>query len=113
MLEHTHFSDGTSQPALTISRPQKTCGGSELPGAPQGESASPEQSQEQEIPLSLAPALQPLSVQELVSEGRRGRASDFRGGSLMTGSSAAKAVLALSTQADRCAIAWAAPPQLL
>uniref|UniRef100_A0A8C4LXK5 ARFGEF family member 3 n=1 Tax=Equus asinus asinus TaxID=83772 RepID=A0A8C4LXK5_EQUAS len=101
VLEHTHFSDGTSQPALTISRPQKTCGGSELPGAPQGESASPEQSQEQEIPLSLAPALQPLSVQELVSEGRRGRASDFRGGSLMTGSSAAKAVLALSTQADR------------
>ncbi|XP_058422171.1 brefeldin A-inhibited guanine nucleotide-exchange protein 3 isoform X4 [Diceros bicornis minor] len=101
MLEHTHFSDGTSQPPLTISQPQKAPGGSELLGAPQCEGASLEQSLEQESSLSTTPVIQPLSIQELIREGSRGRASDFRGGSLMTGSSAAKVVLTLSTQADR------------
>lgn len=101
-LEHTHFSDGTSQPALTISQPQKASGGSGPFGDPECEGSPHEQSLEQESSLSTAPVIQPLSIQELVREGSRGRASDFRGGSLMTGSSAAKAVLTLSTQADRC-----------
>lgn len=100
-LEHTHFSDGTSQPPLTISQPQKASGGSGLLGDPECEGSAPEQSLEPESSLSAAPVIQPLSIQELVREGSRGRASDFRGGSLMTGSSAAKAVLTLSTQADR------------
>ncbi|ELK09679.1 Brefeldin A-inhibited guanine nucleotide-exchange protein 3 [Pteropus alecto] len=100
-LEHTHFSDGTSQPALTISQPQKASGGSGPFGDPECEGSPHEQSLEQESSLSTAPVIQPLSIQELVREGSRGRASDFRGGSLMTGSSAAKAVLTLSTQADR------------
>ncbi|XP_045428532.1 brefeldin A-inhibited guanine nucleotide-exchange protein 3 isoform X4 [Pipistrellus kuhlii] len=100
-LEHTHFRDGTSQPPLTISQPQKAPGGSGLLGDLECEGSPPEQSPEQESALSTAPVIQPLSIQELIREGSRGRASDFRGGSLMTGSSAAKAVLALSTQADR------------
>lgn len=100
-LEHTHFGDGASQPALTISQPQKAPGGPGLLGDPEGEGSPPEQSPEQESARSMAPVIQPLSIQELVREGGRGRACDFRGGSLMTGSSAAKAVLTLSTQADR------------
>ncbi|XP_070317644.1 brefeldin A-inhibited guanine nucleotide-exchange protein 3 isoform X1 [Odocoileus virginianus] len=99
-LEHTHFSDGTSQPPLTISQPQKAPRGGLL-GDPESEGSPQEQSLEQESSLSAAPVIQPLSIQELVREGSRGRASDFRGGSLMTGSSAAKVVLTLSTQADR------------
>ncbi|XP_044780112.1 brefeldin A-inhibited guanine nucleotide-exchange protein 3 isoform X4 [Bubalus bubalis] len=99
-LEHTHFSDGTSQPPLTISQPQKAPKGGLL-GDPASEGSPQEQSLEQESSLSAAPIIQPLSIQELVREGSRGRASDFRGGSLMTGSSAAKVVLTLSTQADR------------
>uniref|UniRef100_A0A3Q1MLA4 ARFGEF family member 3 n=1 Tax=Bos taurus TaxID=9913 RepID=A0A3Q1MLA4_BOVIN len=99
-LEHTHFSDGTSQPPLTISQPQKAPRGGLL-GDLESEGSAQEQSLEQESSLSAAPVIQPLSIQELVREGSRGRASDFRGGSLMTGSSAAKVVLTLSTQADR------------
>ena len=101
-FEHTHFSAGASQPALTISQPQKAPGGPGLLGDLEGEGSPPEQSPEQESSLSMAPIIQPLSIQELIREGGRGRACDFRGGSLMTGSSAAKAVLTLSTQADRC-----------
>lgn len=101
-LEHTHFSDGTSQPPLAISQPQKTPRGG-LIRDPESEGSPPEQSLEPESSLSAAPIIQPLSIQELVREGSRGRASDFRGGGLMTGSSAAKVVLTLSTQADRCA----------
>lgn len=101
-LEHTHFSDGTSQPPLAISQTQKAPGGPGLLGEPECEGSPPEQSPEQESSLSVAPVIQPLSIQELIREGSRGRASTFRGGSLMTGSSAAKAVLTLSTQADRC-----------
>lgn len=100
-LEHTHFSDSTSQPPLTISQPQKTSGGNRVLGDPECEDAGQEQSLEQESSLNMAPVLQPLSIQELIREGSRGRASDFRGSSLMTGSSAAKALLILSTQADR------------
>ncbi|KAK2505010.1 hypothetical protein MC885_004479, partial [Smutsia gigantea] len=100
-LEHTHFSDGTSQPPLTVSQPQKVPQGSGLLGEPECEGFPQDQNLEQESSLSTAPVIQPLSIQELIREGSRGRASDFRGSSLMTGSSAAKAVLTLSTQADR------------
>uniref|UniRef100_A0A5F9CGB2 ARFGEF family member 3 n=1 Tax=Oryctolagus cuniculus TaxID=9986 RepID=A0A5F9CGB2_RABIT len=100
-LEHTHFSDATLQPPVTISQPQKVSGSSGLPGDPECEGSPQEQSLEPGSSLSTAPIVQPLSIQELVREGSRGRASDFRGGSLMTGSSAAKVVLSLSTQADR------------
>lgn len=110
-LEHTHFSDGTAQPPLTISQPQKASGGSGLLGDPECEGLAPEQNLEPESSLSTAPVIQPLSIQELVREGSRGRASDFRGGSLMTGSSAAKAVLTLSTQADRYERSMVTTPQ--
>ncbi|XP_028913751.1 brefeldin A-inhibited guanine nucleotide-exchange protein 3 isoform X3 [Ornithorhynchus anatinus] len=101
-LEHTHFSDGTAQPPLTISQPQQASGG---PGPQEGhgaeDPASQESSVEQETSLRNTPIIQPPSIQELIKEGSKGRALDFRGGSLMSGSSAAKAVLTLSTQADR------------
>ncbi|VFV20289.1 brefeldin a-inhibited guanine [Lynx pardinus] len=100
-LEHTHFSAGTPQPPLTISQPQRAPGDSGLLGDPEREDSAAEQNPEPESSLSAAPVIQPLSIQELVREGSRGRASDFRGGGLMTGGSAAKAVLTLSTQADR------------
>uniref|UniRef100_A0A2K5Y8P6 ARFGEF family member 3 n=1 Tax=Mandrillus leucophaeus TaxID=9568 RepID=A0A2K5Y8P6_MANLE len=100
-LEHNHFSDGALQPPLTISQPQKATGSAGLLGDPECEGSPTEQSPEQGRSLSTAPIVQPLSIQDLVREGSRGRASDFRGGSLMSGSSAAKVVLTLSTQADR------------
>nr|XP_054347310.1 brefeldin A-inhibited guanine nucleotide-exchange protein 3 isoform X1 [Pongo pygmaeus] len=100
-LEHNHFSDGASQPPLTISQPQKATVSAGLLGDPECEGSPPEQSPEQGRSLNTAPVVQPLSIQDLVREGSRGRASDFRGGSLMSGSSAAKVVLTLSTQADR------------
>ncbi|XP_045150527.1 brefeldin A-inhibited guanine nucleotide-exchange protein 3 [Echinops telfairi] len=100
-LEHNHFSDGTAQPPLTISQPHKAPGSTGLLGDLECQDSLQELSLQQGSSLSPAPVIQPLSIQELVREGSRGRASDFRGGSLMTGGSAAKAVLALSTQADR------------
>ncbi|XP_037698916.1 brefeldin A-inhibited guanine nucleotide-exchange protein 3 isoform X2 [Choloepus didactylus] len=93
-LEHTHFSDAASRPSLTISQPQKA-GGCGLLGAPEAEDAAPEPG------LGPKRSLQPPSVQELVREGGRGRACELRGGSVLSGARAAKAVLALSTQADR------------
>lgn len=104
-LEHTHFSDATSQAPVTISQPQKVSSSPGLLGDLECEGSPQEQSLEQGSSLSSAPVIQPLSIQELVREGSRGRASDFRGGSLMSGNSAAKVVLSLSTQADRC-VAW-------
>ncbi|KAH0622339.1 hypothetical protein JD844_024553 [Phrynosoma platyrhinos] len=98
-LEHAHFSDGTSQAPVTITQAQQA------PGTPQGDGQptdpSQELTEEEETALRNTPVIQPVSIQELIKEGSKGRAFDFRGGSLMSGSSAAKAILTLSTQADR------------
>ncbi|MEQ2160437.1 Brefeldin A-inhibited guanine nucleotide-exchange protein 3, partial [Goodea atripinnis] len=98
-LEHTHFSDGSSQASslTTITQPsQQTAGmdlGLELSCEPSPEAA--------ELSLSQ-PVIQPLSIQELLKDSSRGgRGLDLKSGSLMTGTSAAKAVCTLSTQADR------------
>ncbi|XP_060096109.1 brefeldin A-inhibited guanine nucleotide-exchange protein 3 [Heteronotia binoei] len=98
-LEHTHFSDGTSQPPVPITRTQQAIGG--LHGEAQLTDSPQELLQEQEAALSNNPIIQPVSIQELLKEGSKGRTFDFRGGSLLSGSSAAKAILTLSTQADR------------
>ncbi|XP_040407905.1 brefeldin A-inhibited guanine nucleotide-exchange protein 3 isoform X11 [Cygnus olor] len=98
-LEHTHFSDGASQPSLTITQSQQAPGGLQ-PDSELGESPQ-ELTPEQETTLSSNPVIQPVSIQELIKESSKGRAFDFRGGSLLCGTSAAKAVLTLSTQADR------------
>lgn len=98
-LEHTHFSDGSSQPpSLTaITQQSQQAAGIDL-GMELSCEPSPEAS---ELGLSH-PVIQPLSIQELLREsGRGGRGLDLRSGSLMTGQSAAKAVCTLSTQADR------------
>uniref|UniRef100_A0A8C8SX81 ARFGEF family member 3 n=1 Tax=Pelusios castaneus TaxID=367368 RepID=A0A8C8SX81_9SAUR len=98
-LEHTHFSDGASQPALTITQSQQATGGLQVdyPSADSPRELTPEQ----ETTLSNSPVIQPVSIQDLIKESSKGRAFDFRGGSLLSGSNAAKAVLTLSTQADR------------
>lgn len=96
-LEHTHFSDGSlQQPSLTTITQQGDAVdlGLEL----SGEYLS-------EIPDlgSSQPVIQPLSIQELLREGGRGGRGmvDLKSGSLISGTSAAKAVCILSTQADR------------
>lgn len=97
-LEHTHFSDGSSQPSSLTTITQQHQHG---PAVDLGLELSCESSTEvSELGLSQ-PVIQPLSIQELLKESSRGRGLELRGGSLMTGSSAAKAVCTLSTQADR------------
>uniref|UniRef100_A0A3Q3J9L4 SEC7 domain-containing protein n=1 Tax=Monopterus albus TaxID=43700 RepID=A0A3Q3J9L4_MONAL len=98
-LEHTHFSDGSSQPSslTTITQQSQLAAGVDL-GLEMSCEPSPEAS---ELGLSQ-PVIQPLSIQELLRESSRGgRGPDLKSGSLMTGTSAAKAVCTLSTQADR------------
>uniref|UniRef100_A0A8C4E3D4 SEC7 domain-containing protein n=1 Tax=Dicentrarchus labrax TaxID=13489 RepID=A0A8C4E3D4_DICLA len=98
-LEHTHFSDGSSQPSslTTITQQSQQAAGVDL-GLELSCDPSPEAS---ELGLSQ-PVIQPLSIQELLRESSRGgRGLDLKSGSLMTGTSAAKAVCTLSTQADR------------
>uniref|UniRef100_A0A672LYM9 ARFGEF family member 3 n=1 Tax=Sinocyclocheilus grahami TaxID=75366 RepID=A0A672LYM9_SINGR len=93
-LEHTHFSDGGSQPPIAITQAQQAVA-VDLQLELSGE-ASPE------LELGLShPVIQPLSIQELLRESSHGKGFDLRGGSLLTGTSAAKAVCTLSTQADR------------
>ncbi|XP_031435442.1 brefeldin A-inhibited guanine nucleotide-exchange protein 3 isoform X2 [Clupea harengus] len=94
-LEHTHFSDGSSaQPHLAITQAQQAV---DLGLEPEGEP-----SPERELSLGLSqPVIQPLSIPELLKEGGRRKGLELRGGSLLTGPSAAKAVCTLSTQADR------------
>ncbi|KAK2824666.1 hypothetical protein Q5P01_021841 [Channa striata] len=98
-LEHTHFSDGSSQASslTTITQQSQQAAAIDL-GLELSCEPSPEAS---ELGLSQ-PVIQPLSIQELLRESSRGgRGLDLRSGSLMTGTSAAKAVCTLSTQADR------------
>ncbi|XP_062980680.1 brefeldin A-inhibited guanine nucleotide-exchange protein 3 [Elgaria multicarinata webbii] len=95
-LEHAHFSDGTSQPPVTITQAQQATGGLQ-----DVQSTDSPQELEPESTLRNNPIIQPVSIQELIKESSKGRTFDFRGGSLMNGSSAAKAILTLSTQADR------------
>uniref|UniRef100_A0A3B5A9U8 ARFGEF family member 3 n=1 Tax=Stegastes partitus TaxID=144197 RepID=A0A3B5A9U8_9TELE len=98
-LEHTHFSDGSSQPSslTTITQQSQQSAGIDL-GLELSCEPSPEAAE-----LSLSqPVIQPLSIQELLRErSRGGRGLDLKSGSLMTGNNAAKAVCTLSTQADR------------
>lgn len=98
-LEHTHFSDGSLQPSslTTITQQSQQASGIDL-GMELSCEPSPEAS---ELGLSQ-PVIQPLSIQELLRESSRGgRGLDLKSGSLMMGTSAAKAVCTLSTQADR------------
>ncbi|XP_058507193.1 brefeldin A-inhibited guanine nucleotide-exchange protein 3 isoform X2 [Solea solea] len=98
-LEHSHFSDGAPPPSslTTITQQQQS--------VDVGQEPSGELGAEAELGLSR-PVIQPLSIQELLRESRGGgagggRVLELRGGSLMSGTGAAKAVCTLSTQADR------------
>lgn len=98
-LEHTHFSDGSSQASsLTpITQQSQQATGVDL-GLELSCEPCPEAS---ELGLSQ-PVIQPLSIQELLKESSKvGRGLDLKSGTLMMGNSAAKAVCTLSTQADR------------
>ncbi|XP_062851939.1 brefeldin A-inhibited guanine nucleotide-exchange protein 3-like [Trichomycterus rosablanca] len=93
-LEHSHFSDGSSQPPLAITQTQQA---SSVMGNPE---LSTESSPELELSLSH-PVIQPLTIQELLRDNSQAKISDLRSGGVLTGTSAAKAVCTLSTQADR------------
>lgn len=100
-LEHTHFSDASVQPPALTTLPQQHQQGSAVePGLELGGECwteTPELGSSQ-------PLTPPPSVQELLGDGGRGGRSraELKSSSLMSGSSAAKAVCVLSTQADRC-----------
>ncbi|KAM3862762.1 brefeldin A-inhibited guanine nucleotide-exchange protein 3 [Diretmus argenteus] len=103
-LEHTHFSDGSSQPATLTpitQQSQQAPEGVDL-GLDLGLDLSLEPGLEASDLVLSRPVIQPPSIQELLRESSRGgRGPDLKSGSLMTGTSAAKAVYTLSTQADR------------
>ncbi|KAM3605772.1 uncharacterized protein V6R79_004414 [Siganus canaliculatus] len=102
-LEHSHFSDGSSQTSsLTTITQHSQQVASAAAAVDLGLELSCESSSEaSELGLSQ-PVIQPLSIQELLRESSRGgRGLDLKSGSLMNGTSAAKAVCTLSTQADR------------
>uniref|UniRef100_A0A8C5BM59 SEC7 domain-containing protein n=1 Tax=Gadus morhua TaxID=8049 RepID=A0A8C5BM59_GADMO len=104
-LEHVHFSDVSSRQCLTPVTQQASpvCLGLDLSCEPRAESS--------ELGLSQ-PVIQPVSIQELLQEqargggarGSRARRLELTEGSMLTGPSAAQAVLTLSTQADRWGI---------
>ncbi|XP_013879704.1 brefeldin A-inhibited guanine nucleotide-exchange protein 3 isoform X2 [Austrofundulus limnaeus] len=98
-LEHSHFSDGSTQPSSLTTITQQS---QQAAAIDQGLELSCEPSPDTaEFSLSQ-PVIQPLSIKELLRESSRGgRGLDLKSGSLMTGTSAAKAVCTLSTQADR------------
>uniref|UniRef100_A0A1A7XUR6 KIAA1244 n=2 Tax=Iconisemion striatum TaxID=60296 RepID=A0A1A7XUR6_9TELE len=98
-LEHTHFSDGSSQSSSLTTITQQN---QQVVGIDQGLELSCEPSPEAAELSFSQPVIQPLSIKELLKESSRGgRGLDLKSGSLMTGTSAAKAVCTLSTQADR------------
>ncbi|KAL0983828.1 hypothetical protein UPYG_G00133300 [Umbra pygmaea] len=89
-LEHSHFSDGSTQATMTITQAQQCVDpGLDLCG---------ELCSDRDLALSGHPVIEPQSIQELLKESSRGKGLDR---SLMTGASASKAVCTLSTQADR------------
>ncbi|KAF7649682.1 hypothetical protein LDENG_00137670 [Lucifuga dentata] len=105
-LEHTHFRDGSSHTSSLTTITQQSQQAAVDVGLELSCEPSPEAS---DLGLSQ-PVIQPLSIQELLKESSRGggggggggrRGLDLKSGSLMTGTSAAKAVCTLSTQADR------------
>ncbi|XP_063048331.1 brefeldin A-inhibited guanine nucleotide-exchange protein 3 [Engraulis encrasicolus] len=97
-LEHSHFSDSTrSQPHLAITQAQQAVELESEEGGEGGE-AGPEGG---ELHMGLSqPVIQPPSIPELLKEGGR-LGKGLGSGSLLTGSSAGKALCILSTQADR------------
>ncbi|XP_056148057.1 brefeldin A-inhibited guanine nucleotide-exchange protein 3 [Lampris incognitus] len=98
-LEHTHFSDSSSQPPNVTTITQQS---QQAPPIDLGHEMSCEPSPDA-LELGLShPVIQPLSIQELLMESSRGgRGLELKSSSMMSGTSAAKAVCTLSTQADR------------
>ncbi|XP_061546714.1 brefeldin A-inhibited guanine nucleotide-exchange protein 3 isoform X3 [Phycodurus eques] len=100
-LEHAHFGDPSSHappPPAFARRRQREAPAGRVP-EPAGEARVEADAPD---PGPTPPLTPPPTVRELlVQGGRGGRGLDLKGGSLMTGSGAAKAVCALSTQADR------------
>ncbi|XP_037554257.1 brefeldin A-inhibited guanine nucleotide-exchange protein 3-like [Nematolebias whitei] len=98
-LEHTHFSNGsTQQSSLTTITQQNQ----QVASIDQGPELNCEPSTDAAELCLSQPVIQPLSIQELLrGSSRMGRGLDLKSSSLMTEASAAKAVCTLSTQADR------------
>ncbi|XP_059842692.1 brefeldin A-inhibited guanine nucleotide-exchange protein 3 isoform X1 [Hypanus sabinus] len=92
-LEHSHFSDGGSQPPIAITQAQQAS-----PDTAHYSARDP--GLELDTGISK-PVIQPFTIQELIKESHKGKAFDSRGGGVLTGSQAAKVVCTLSTMADR------------
>ncbi|XP_034040530.1 brefeldin A-inhibited guanine nucleotide-exchange protein 3 isoform X1 [Thalassophryne amazonica] len=98
-LEHTHFSDCSSQSSSLTTFTQQS---QQAVAIDLGLELSCEPSLEGSDLGLTQPIIQPLTIQELLTESSRGgRGLDLKSCSLMTGTSATKAVCTLSTQADR------------
>ncbi|XP_069792213.1 brefeldin A-inhibited guanine nucleotide-exchange protein 3 [Narcine bancroftii] len=97
-LEHSHFSDGGSQPPITITQAQQfqdSVPSSDTAHCP-GKNLSPK------LDASMGnPVIQSVTIQELIKENYKGKAFDCRGGGVLNGSNAAKAVCTLSSMADK------------
>nr|XP_057920519.1 brefeldin A-inhibited guanine nucleotide-exchange protein 3 isoform X1 [Doryrhamphus excisus] len=98
-LEHSHFSDASSQSPSLPTLAQRS-----QQAAPTDGILEPTYEPQDEAleSGSCPPVMRPPTIQELLGDGGRGgRGLDLKGGSLMTGPGAAKAVCTLSTQTDR------------
>ncbi|XP_055495170.1 brefeldin A-inhibited guanine nucleotide-exchange protein 3 [Leucoraja erinacea] len=93
-LEHSHFSDGGSQPPITITQSQQ------VSGSDTAHHLNRDQSPELDTNIGN-PVIQSFTIQELIKENYKGKAYDCRGGGVLTGSNAARAVCTLSTMADK------------
>ncbi|XP_032881861.1 brefeldin A-inhibited guanine nucleotide-exchange protein 3 isoform X2 [Amblyraja radiata] len=93
-LEHSHFSDGGSQPPITITQSQQASGSDTAHHLNRDRSS--------ELDTNIGnPVIQSFTIQELIKENYKGKAYDCRGGGVLTGSNAARAVCTLSTMADK------------
>ncbi|XP_075902214.1 brefeldin A-inhibited guanine nucleotide-exchange protein 3 isoform X2 [Nelusetta ayraudi] len=104
LLEHSHFSDGAPPPLTTYTQTGQQGAGLSLGlglglGLGVDVDLGLELSDEAGPGTSGSKVVQPPSIQELLRES--GGGGELRGGSLMNGTNAAKAVCTLSTQADR------------
>ncbi|XP_072369603.1 brefeldin A-inhibited guanine nucleotide-exchange protein 3 [Scyliorhinus torazame] len=97
-LEHSHFSDGGSQPPITIRQAQQASGSPQ----PADVSLNSSRNLSPELNSNISkPVIQSITIQELIKENCKGKAFDFRGGGVLSGSNAARAVCTLSTMADK------------
>ncbi|XP_060687228.1 brefeldin A-inhibited guanine nucleotide-exchange protein 3 [Hemiscyllium ocellatum] len=97
-LEHSHFSDGGSQPPIAITQAQQAS----ISLQPADIALNSIRNPSTELDTNIGnPVIQSVTIQELIKENCKGKAFDFRGGGVLNGNNAARAVCTLSTMADK------------